>query len=280
MRRPANAPTRRRRGPWVRLALLLMLLPYGVPLLWILITSLKSNVEIFANQASVIFKPTLHAYQQIAASGSLGTAMVNSLIIAGGTTLLTTFLGVLTAYGLARYRSQLIWWILGFLILLQMVPQTAEIIPLYHIFAVTGLVNTRLSVVLADSALLLPFAILILRPFFRNIPIEIEEAAAIDGASRLRTFLSVVTPLALNGIVTEAALVFIIAWGEFLYAISLLSNPGDYPVSAVLSQEIGAYNVSWPGLMALAAVGSLPILIVFLMAQRRLASGLSLGAVK
>ncbi len=266
--------------PWALVGIVFLLVVYGVPLLWLLATSLKDNRAIFANPGGVIFSPSFHAYVQIAREGTLGRAALNSFIIAAGTTLLTAVLGIPTAYGLDRVRGTPLTVGLGILVLLQMIPQTATIIPLYRVLGVWRLLGTIPGVILADTALLLPFTVLVLRPFAGGIPREIEEAAAMDGARPGTTFFRIIVPLMANGIATAVSLIFILAWGEFLYAISILTNPDTYPISALISQQISAYGTSWSGLMALAAVGSLPILVVFVVAQRRLASGLSLGAVK
>ena len=266
--------------PWSLVGVVVLILLYGIPLLWLVVTSLKDNRAIFANPGSIIFTPTFHAYAEIAQGGTLGQAALNSAIISIGTTLLTIGIGIPTAYGLDRSRGTLLTVGLGVLVLLQMIPQTATIIPLYRVLGAWRLLGTLPGVILADTALFLPFTVLVLRPFVGGLPRAIEEAASIDGASTWTTFIRIIVPLMSNGIATAASLVFILSWGEFLYAISILTNPATYPISALISQQISAYGTSWSGLMALAVVGSLPILLVFVVAQRRLASGLSLGAVK
>jgi multiple sugar transport system permease protein len=135
-------------------------------------------------------------------------------------------------------------------------------------------------VILADTALFLPFVVLVLFPVVAGIPREIEEAAAMDGAPPATAFLRIIVPLMHNGIATAASLIFILAWGEFLYVISILRSPDTYPISALISQQISAYGTSWSGLMALAVVGSTSILVVFVVTKRRLAAGLSPGTVK
>jgi multiple sugar transport system permease protein len=112
------------------------------------------------------------------------------------------------------------------------------------------------------------------------VPVALEEAASIDGASSPRTFWSIVLPVARNGVATTGTLVFILSWGEFLYAINFLLSPGNYPLSALLAEQVSAFGIDWPGLMALAAITSIPILILFLFTYRLLREGLTLGAVK
>jgi multiple sugar transport system permease protein len=124
---------------------------------------------------------------------------------------------------------------------------------------------------------MLPFCILLLRPFFRAVPREVEEAAQVDGAPKWRVFASIVLPLARNGVATAGALVFLITWGEFLYAITLLFEPSTYPISALLAQQHSNWGLDWPALMALASLSALPILVVYLFTYRLLTEGVSLG---
>lgn len=270
----------RSRKVLAKAGVILMIVIYGVPLVWLVLTSLKSNSAIFANPAGLMFHPTFHAYIEIARQGTLGRAVLNSVIISVCTTTLTLLIAIPTAYGLDRTKGIILSVGLGTFVLLQMIPQTATIIPLYRVLGTWGLLGKLPGLILADSALFLPFTVLILRPFAGSIPREVEEAAAIAGAPRRTIFLRIVVPLMMNGVSTAASIIFILSWGEFLYAISILTNPQTYPISALISQQISSYGTSWSGLMALAAVGSLPILLVFIVAQGRLASGLSLGATK
>lgn len=267
-------------GPVIWAARALLFAGYGVPILWIILTSLKDPSDVIATQASFFFQPTLAAYTEALANSGLLTAGVQSLTIAAGTTVLTLLIAIPAAYGLARVEGRITTAALGLLIVLQMTPQTATVIPLFQIFGSWGLLDQRLGVIIADSALLVPFAILLLRPFFRAVPDALEEAGAIDGARPWRIFISLVLPVARNGIATTATLVFLLGWGEFLYAINFLLSPGSYPLSALLAQQVSAFGINWPGLMALAVITSIPILILFIFTYRLLREGLTLGAVK
>jgi multiple sugar transport system permease protein len=252
---------------------------YVVPILWIILTSFKSSQDVFTTQASVFFKPTFENYRGLMTKNLL-EAVLNSMKIATGCTIITLIVAVPAGFMLARSSRPILIFGLTLLIILQMVPQTASIIPLFQIFHTIGLLDNIFSVILADSALLTPFAILLLRPFFRNIPYVLEEAAQIDGSSRWQIFTKVSLPLARNGIATTATLVFIISWGEFLFAINLILSPNSYPMSAILAQQVGGFGIFWPGLMALSVLASLPIAILFIFTYRLLKDGLTLGAVK
>lgn len=251
---------------------------YVVPLVWILITSLRTRNDVIAG-ASLSFTPTFDAYQQ-AFSPALVAAMIQSIVIASISTAIVLVLALPAAYGLARVRGIVPTIGLTMLIVLQMVPQTATVIPLFQIFGSLRILDTNVAIILADVALMTPYAIILLRPFFRSVPVALEEAAAMDGASGFRVFRSVALPLVRNGAATTATLVFLIVWGEFLYAVNLFLTPGNYPLSALLAQQISSYGVDWPGLMALAVITSIPILVLFLFTYRLLKEGLTIGAVK
>lgn len=257
-------------------------LVYLLPLLWIALTAFKSDRDVLARPNAVLFTPTLDSFTDVIDIAS--TSVLTSFKIALFTTVLVLLVAVPAAYALARRVSDR--WatvsavLLGFFLVLQMVPQPMAVIPLYGILADWGLVGSLTGLVLADVALLVPFGLLLLRPFVLAIPKEVFEAAQIDGASGVRTFAGIVVPLLVNGIATVAAIVFIITWGEFIYATTLLTDPRELPVSGLLAQQTSLYSVSWNRLMGLALLTSLPLLAVFLLAKRRLVEGLSVGAVK
>ena len=266
-------------GPLAVAAKILLTLMYGVPIVWILLTSVKSSDDVFDPSRTFLFRPVTTAYVE-ALSGDLARALLQSVTIATCTTALVLLIAIPAAYGLARTRGLLPTAALGLLIVLQMMPQTATVIPLFQAFSGWRLLDTTAAVVLADAALLTPFATLLLRPFFRAVPPQIEEASSIDGAGMLRTFWSVVLPVARNGVATVGTLTFLLAWGEFLYAVNFFLTPGQYPLSALLAQQVSAFGINWPGLMALAVLTSIPILVVFSSTYRLLREGLTVGAVK
>lgn len=255
---------------------------YLLPLAWVLLTALKSDEQMRGGANALVFTPTLEVFGDILGLG--GRATVTSAIIAVSTTVIVLLIGVPAAYALARIPNPL-WGrvvaiVLGGLLVLQMVPQSMAVIPLFGVLARWGQIGTVTGVVLADVALLAPFAILLLRPFVRSIPGEVFEAAELDGASGRQVFGRIVVPLVANGIATVGAIVFILAWGEFIYATTFLTDPSQLPVSGLLAQQTSLYSVSWNRMMALAVLTSLPLIVVFAAAQRLLVQGLSVGAVK
>ena len=271
---------RRRFEPVAGPLRVVLLLVYAIPILFIVLTSLKDRSDVISSQSSFLFTPTLDAYTAALSNQGLFVALQQSLTIAAGTTALTLLIAIPAGYGLARVDSRITTIGLGLLIVLQMVPQTANVIPLYQIFGAWGLLDQNIGVIIADTALLVPFAILLLRPFFRAVPEALEEAASIDGATVARTFWSIMLPIARNGVATTGTLVFLLSWGEFLYAVNFFLSPGNYPLSALLAQQVSAFGIDWPGLMALGVITSVPILILFFFTYRLLREGLTLGAVK
>lgn len=266
-------------GPVAVTVKLLLTLMYGVPILWIVLTSFKSSADVIGTSSSFLFRPTTAAYAK-AFNGDLLAALGQSATIAIGTTALVLLIAVPAAYALARTTGWVTSVGLGLLIVLQMMPQTANVIPLFKVLGNWVLLDSVFGVILADTALLTPFATLLLRPFFRAVPPQLEEAASIDGAGMFRTFWSICLPVARNGMFTVGTLTFLLAWGEFLYAVNFFLSPGSYPLSALLAMQVSAFGIDWPGLMALAVLTSIPILAVFLSTYRLLRDGLTVGAVK
>lgn len=257
-------------------------LVYLVPLLWIVLTSLKTNSQVLRDPNALLFTPTLQTYSEVVSEGF--GAILTSLQIGVFVTAVVLLIGVPAAFALARRISpawnRVIAAVLAVLLVLQMVPQPMTVIPLYSVLAGWQLLGTLPGLVLADIALLLPFAVMLLRPYVLAIPGALYEAAEIDGAGTLQSFLRITVPMLSNGIITVASVIFISAWGEFVYAINFLPEGTVLPVSGLLAQQNSTYAANWNTLMALAVLTSLPLLLVFVFAQKRLVNGLSLGAVK
>ncbi|MEJ5943969.1 carbohydrate ABC transporter permease [Pseudokineococcus basanitobsidens] len=257
-------------------------LAYLVPLAWVVVTSLKSGPEVLRSPNALLFTPTLDTYRDVVGDGL--EAIATSLQIAVLVTLVVLVVAVPAAFALAR-RISPVWERviavgLAVLLVLQMVPQPMTVIPLFSVLAQWGLLGNLAGLVLADIALLLPFGVMLLRPFALAISPSLYEAAEIDGASTVQSFRLITVPMLSNGIFTVMSVIFITAWGEFVYAINFLPLGVVPPVSGLLAQQNTTYAANWNDLMALAVLTSLPLLVVFVLSQRRLRSGLSLGAVK
>ena len=262
-----------------RLGVLIFFFLYALPIFWMLLTSVKSDGDVLRRPSVVFVRPTLDSYRAVI-DNTFWLALRSSLVIAAGTTVLTLILALLAANALSRVAGLGPSLVLGLLITLQMVPPASAIIPLYRVLGQWHLLNTLLGVIIANSAGLLPFAIMLLRPFFLGVPAEVEEAGIVDGAGSIRMFHSIVLPMVKNGATTVAILVFMISFGDFLFSITFLSDPSKYPLTALLAQQLSFTGVSWNRLMAIAALGAVPIVLLYLFSSRRLTEGLALGAGK
>ncbi|HLZ61089.1 MAG TPA: carbohydrate ABC transporter permease [Ktedonosporobacter sp.] len=270
---------------WLRTAILmgLGLLATSLmffPIYWLVVTSLKPTSELFRRPPT--FLP-LHidwtAYiVNVVQSPDLFRYIWNSAQLGLGTVLLSVGLGAPAAYALARLPlpGKNIF-VLGVL-MLQMFPGIMLAVPLYVMFSRLGLVNSLFAVSLAITTRTLPFAILMLRPFFLDLPQDLEEAAALDGCSSWGTFFKIFMPLSLPGLATVAAFNFLSGWSDFLFSLTLLTDDTKRPISMGLYRFISQYGVQWNDLMAVSVVAAIPAVAVFFFAQRYLIAGLTVGA--
>ncbi|QWW71932.1 carbohydrate ABC transporter permease [Rhizobium sp. WYJ-E13] len=255
---------------------------YLFPLYWMYITALKSGSEMFATPPS--FWPTSPqwgTYAYVWESRNMGLYLWNSLVIAIGAVVIITVLGVGCAYVLARYRN--IWVDIGlFLILmLQVLPASLMITPIFVGFSQIGMLNyPRLAVIIAIAAKSMPFFVVLVRATFMAVPMELEEAALVDGNSRVGAFFNIVLPLARNGILVSAILIFMQAFGEFVYSKSMIQAAELQPASVGLNSFMGPNTNEWNNIMAYATMYVTPILAIFVLLQRRIVSGLTSGALK
>jgi len=269
--------------PWLLLVLALALAAlYLFPLYWMYVTSIKSASEIYFNPPTFWpVAPDASVYPQVWFGRGMPTYLWNSVVIATGVTAITVILGTGCAYVLARYRS--VWVDIGlFLILmLQVLPASVMITPLFVGFNQLGLLHyPRTAVVLAAAAKSMPFFVVLVRATFMSVPRELEEAALVDGNSRVGAFFSIVLPLARNGILVCAILTFMSAFGEYIYSKSIIQEPSLQPASVGLASFLGPNSSDWNSIMAYSAIYVTPILAVFVLLQRRIVSGLTSGALK
>ncbi|NSZ65595.1 carbohydrate ABC transporter permease [Agrobacterium tumefaciens] len=255
---------------------------YLFPLYWMYLTSLKSGSEMFANPPGFWpADPQWQTYAYVWESRNMGRYLWNSVLIASSAVALITVLGVGCAYVLARYRN--VWVDIGlFLILmLQVLPASLMITPIFVGFSQVGLLDyPRLSVILAIAAKSMPFFVVLVRATFMAVPQELEEAALVDGNSRVGAFFNIVLPLARNGILVSAILIFMQAFGEFVYSKSMIQAAELQPASVGLNSFMGPNTSEWNNIMAYATVYVTPILALFILLQRRIVSGLTSGALK
>ena len=251
------------------------------PWYWVIISSLKNNAELFSTTPT--FFPQHLDWSAYIVNFVQDQAMLhymgNSLLIALGSTLLSLVLGAPMAYALARFPVRGKKILLLMCLVVQMFPSILLAVPLFTMFAQMGLVNSLLAVILGVTTRSLPFAILILRIFFLSLSHELEDAAAIDGCSLWGSFYHIILPLARPGLLTVAALTFLMGWSDFLFPLTLAVEDTNHPLTLVLYQ-FTSQGSRWNDLMAVSTVASLPLILVFIFAQKYVTSGLTAGAMK
>lgn len=277
------AVRRRSRAEWRLTAIGIVLVgAFVFPLYWMISTSFKTPDQLFTDPPTWL--PTqleLSNYMDaVFDNDQMLQALRNSAVISVGTTILTLVLATPAAYGLARLGLRWTGLLLLPFLVAQLLPSINIALPMFILFSQLELVNSYVGIILADTVNVLPFAVIVLRPFYLSIPRELEEAAAIDGATRLQTFLRIVLPLARPGLVTVGVFAFVITWGEFIFGLTLATRQELQPVTVALNSFIGQYGTQWGPLMAASTVIAIPIVVVFVVFQRHITGGLAAGAVK
>jgi ABC-type glycerol-3-phosphate transport system permease component len=257
-----------------------LLAVWAFPVLWGLLTSFKTERDVLAYPPTVIFEPTLRNYRDVLfGSASLLPNLTSSVIVAGVSTLLTLVLAIPAAYALARLtfpgkRTS------GFYVLAtQMLPPVGLIIPYYLVLQKVGGLDTYSGLILIYLTFSLPFAIWLMVSYFEDIPREMEEAALLDRAGRLRALWYVILPQARGGIAVTTIFVFLNAWNEFLFAVVLGGNRVR-PVTVAMFNFISVEQTQWARLAAGAMLAMAPVIVLGLLAQRHIVKGLTVGAVK
>ncbi|MFF4500839.1 carbohydrate ABC transporter permease [Streptomyces sp. NPDC001401] len=263
-------------------ALLAYLVFIAFPFLWLLSTAFKSPRELGSLHPTWIPRhPTLDNFRQAFDEQPLLHAALNSLLAAAGAAIVAVLVATPLAYVMARRRTALTRAATGWVIVSQAFPLVLVIIPLFLVLKNLRLINSLAGLTLVYVVWALPFALWMLAGYVRAVPTEVEEAAAVDGAGRVRTLVSVVAPLLAPGIVATGLFAFVTAWNEFFFALVLLKTPEKQTLPVVLTHFIGAEGVADLGPLAAAAfLATLPSLVVFAIVQRRITGGMLTGAVK
>ncbi len=251
------------------------------PLIWIFKMSIVTKAELFESPPTILPNtPTAASYGTIFADPSFQKALINSTIIAGVTTVICLFFGSIAAYAIARLRFRFKSIVMTLILAISFFPAVAIIAPLFIQFRRIGIIDTYLAAIVPDVVFALPLTIWILVAFFKELPFDLEEAAKIDGATTIQAFRMVIVPLAAPGVFTTAILTFIFAWNEFLFANTFLFDDNTQPVTVVIPNFATVYTVDYGAQAAAAVVVTVPLVIMVLIFQRRIVSGLTAGAVK
>lgn len=265
------------------LLIILAVLIAAAPIYWMLTISLKHEVDQFAVPPRwFLFTPTLAHYRDAFLTRSFGQYLINSAIVSVLSTFSALVIGTLAAYALARFKMpyrldrKLSLWILS----TRMFPPIVTAVPLFLMMRDLRLLNTRLSLVILYTGFNLPFVIWMMRGFFVEVPRELEEAALVDGDSRLGALRRVLLPLVAPGLAATAVFCLIISWNEFLFALVMTQTDAAMTLPVGIAGRVTQYEIKWGVMSAAGVVAMMPILIFAMAVQRYLVRGLSLGAVK
>ncbi|MFJ2769350.1 carbohydrate ABC transporter permease [Streptomyces sp. NPDC087300] len=275
-------PTKKATRAAQYLALAAYLVFLAFPFLWLISTAFKPARELGSLHPTWIPKdPTLDNFRQAFDEQPLLQAAGNSLIAALSAALIAVVIATPMAYVMARHRNRVSKAATGWVVISQAFPFVLIIIPLFLILKNLHLINSLLGLIMVYVVWSLPFALWMLVGYVRAVPTELEEAAAVDGASKVRTFVSVVAPLLAPGIVATAMFAFITAWNEFFFALVLLKTPEKQTLPVILNRFIGTEGVADLGPLAAAAfLATIPSLVIFAIIQKRITGGMLAGAVK
>lgn len=267
-------------GRWGTAVIALLVLASAFPFYWAIASSLTPEAQLYERRSLVPARLVLDHYRALFAERDFLVPIRNSLIVAGTTTAFCVVVGGLCAYALARLRFRGKAPILGLILAVSVFPQIAVISPLYLVLRELRLINTYPGLILPYLTFAMPLTVWLLVGFFRQLPAELEEAAMVDGASRLRALREVILPLAVPGLATTAILTFVYSWNEFLFALSFTLGPERQTVPVAIALFRGQYQVPWGQILAAAIVATAPVALLVLLFQRRIVQGLTAGAVK
>ena len=274
-RRPSKR-TRKALGTSVGIVIVAIML---FPLYWMLDASFLDPTQLVSETPTWFpLHGTLSGYRDVLSSQ--GGHLLISLIVSLGTVAVTLLIAAPAAYAMAKLRVPGRRLLLFALLVAQMIPGIVMANSFYVAANDLGLLNSPIALILADSTLAVPFATLILHSFLRGVPDELAEAAAIDGAGRVRTFLSVILPVARNAMITAGLFSFLFAWADFLFAVTLTTQDDHAPITVGIYRYIGANLVDWNSVMATGVIASIPAALLLILAQRYVAAGIGSAATK
>lgn len=268
--------SRKGNSPLFYLLVVLMMIPFIFPFVWMVLNSLKNELDVLAIPPKIIFEPTIANYITILSSPNLGLYFLNSVIVAVGASLGALILGLPAAFAIARYRQQRYSMTI---LMARIIPAMSVLLPWFIWFTILRLIDTYPAMILAHLSFTLPLTIWIMISFFEDFPRELEDAALIDGCSLWQSFTRVVLPISVPGIVVAFLLCFIFSWNNFL--MSSIVGGGDTKTLPVIAySQIGFYKTDMGAMAASGIVLTIPVLILTLFVQKYIVRGLTFGALK
>lgn len=253
------------------------------PLYWALITSLKTEQEIFQNPPTFyphVLNSKSYAAQVETSDFNMFRSFANSFLISVGATVIAVLLAVPASYGIAKYHFKGRKIMLLSFLVTQMLPVSVLLTPMFIMFKNMHVYNTWVAAVLADATIGIPFSVLILKNYFSSIPKDLEEAAYLDGCNKFTAFIRILIPIAKPGVMVCAIFSFLYAWGDLAYGMTFILDQEKRPITAGIFNFMGQYGTKWSYLTAFSVVTIIPVALIFIFMQKYIVSGMTSGAVK
>lgn len=250
------------------------------PIYWMIVSSLRSPQDLFARPTLLPSSFSLESYRNLLEVTDYPLQFRNSIAVALAVVVITLIASVIIAYAVTRFRVPFKMLIIGSMLYAYMFPPMLLAIPLYGIFVWLGIADSLLGLVIAHCTLTLPLGVWLLWGFFKSMPFELEEAAMVDGCTRFGSFLRVVLPLSLPGIVTVAVFSFLLSWTDYTYALVMISSDTQKTLPVGLASMVGSFELRWGEVMAGATLIALPLFLMFTLLSRYFIQGLAAGATK
>jgi len=274
---PRGADPRKRRLERIRLAAITVVsLVFALPLVWMVLAAFKTNVQIGNTADAIVFTPTLDNFRTVFDQGVFLPAMVNSIIVAVVSTVLSALIAVPAAWAIGRFGMRRAG---GWVLIARIIPAISLLVPWYYVFARLELVGGYAVLVLSHMFVSVPLITWIMIGFFEGLPVELEEAGRVDGLSAFGAFLRISLPLATAGTATACVLATVFSWNNFIFAL-ILSDENTKTLPVALFNFISYASVDWGGLMAASTLMSVPVVLAAVFGQRYLVAGLTAGATK
>lgn len=281
--RPASAVTKRRKPlrtkiyPTVRAVLIILVVAiFVLPLAWMVMASFKTNVDINDTSKTFLFEPVLSNYTNVFGNANYGEFVFNSFWVALWATGLSLLLGVPAAFAMSRFNMQKSALVV---LLARIIPGISLLVPWYYVFANLGIVGGYGVLILSHMFVLIPISVYIMMSFFDSMPLELEEASLVDGLTPLGAFLRILLPLSVPGIATAGILSFIFSWNNFMFAL-VLSGANTKTLPVAVFDFVSYASIDWGAIMAATVVMTLPIIVIAVIGQKYIVSGLTAGATK
>ncbi len=263
-------------------AFLILLILFAVfPCVWMVLTSIKPAGEIFTSPPRLLTEnPTFANYIKVIFHSNIPRAFLNSVLVTVITTILTLIVSILAGFGLARSKFKSLRILSVGILFSQLLPSIVIVLPLYMVFSSLGLLDTYASLIIANLSIVIPMGVFMLKSYFKNVPVELEESAKIDGCTGLKALFIIVMPVAIPGVIAVSIYAFLNTWQQFLYALNFTHSSDVKTLPIALLEFRQQFKVDWGSMMSASVVISFPVLMVFFLCNKYFVKGVADGSVK